>query len=134
MEKREIVSSRIDPSCFGLFPPLFFYLKNYTHLEVSIPTKTKMVHTEPAMETAVEKQEVNMERVTSNNYTSDGTKSESPIFEEPRAAPTTSITPFVAPDGGLKAWSAVLGGFLCQFASFGFLNVYVVHPPILREF
>ena len=75
------------------------------------------------METPVEKQEANMESITSNNHTSDEPKSEGAIFEEPPAAPTTVTTPFVAPDGGLKAWSAVLGGFLCQFASFGFLNV-----------
>ena len=86
-----------------------------------------MVNTEPPVETPVEKPiekpEVNMDSVTSDNNTSDGAKSGSPVFEEPGAAPTAVLTPWVAPNGGLKAWSAVLGGFLCQFASFGFLNV-----------
>lgn len=29
---------------------------------------------------------------------------------------------FVPPNGGLKAWLCVLGGFCCQFCSFGFVN------------
>jgi hypothetical protein len=126
-EKHEIVSIKIDPSCFDIFPPLFIHLKYYTYLEVSIPIKTKMAHTESSMETPVGKQEANLEGVASNNHTSDGTQSKSAILEEPRATPTIPITPFAAPNGGLKAWSAVLGGFLCQFASFGFLNVYVLY-------
>ena len=75
-----------------------------------------MVDTESSIETTVEKQEANMESITSNDHTSDGPKSEGAILQEPPAAPTAVITPFAAPDGGLKAWSAVLGGFLCQFA------------------
>ncbi|KAI9849205.1 MAG: hypothetical protein M1838_000225 [Thelocarpon superellum] len=31
-------------------------------------------------------------------------------------------TQAVPPDGGTQAWLAVLGGFLCQFCSFGFIN------------
>lgn len=89
------------------------------------------------METPVEKQEANLEGVASNNHTSDGTQSKSTILEEPQASPTIPTTPFAAPNGGLKAWSAVLGGFLCQFASFGFLNVYVLYPkacyPVLTN-
>ena len=42
---------------------------------------------------------------------------------EPKA--TTEQVP---PDGGLQAWLCVLGAFLCQFSSFGFLNAYVSNP------
>lgn len=30
------------------------------------------------------------------------------------------------PDGGLKAWSAVVGGFACLFCSFGWINCELV--------
>lgn len=30
------------------------------------------------------------------------------------------------PEEGLKAWLCVLGGFFCQFCSFGFLNALVI--------
>lgn len=40
------------------------------------------------------------------------------------ATPTdeAAITHQSPPNGGLKAWLCVLGAFLCQFCSFGFLN------------
>jgi hypothetical protein len=122
-KKFEIFSIRINPSRRHVFPPLFLFIKSYAYLEVSVPNKTEMVDTESPVETPAEKPEVNMDRISSDDNTADGTKSESPIFEEPGAAPATVLTPWVAPNGGVKAWSAVLGGFLCQFASFGFLNV-----------
>jgi hypothetical protein len=74
-------------------------------------------------EIPIEEEKATLERISSSNHAPVEPKSEGPIFEEPAATPATPIAPFAAPDGGWKAWSAVLGGFLCQFASFGFLNV-----------
>lgn len=35
------------------------------------------------------------------------------------------------PEEGLKAWLCVLGGFFCQFCSFGFLNAFVI--PVKKK-
>ncbi|KAL2128332.1 hypothetical protein VTI74DRAFT_9346 [Chaetomium olivicolor] len=45
-------------------------------------------------------------------------------------------SPFVPPDGGMRAWLSVAGGWLCQFCSFGFINAlgsfqYVYEKDIL---
>lgn len=82
-----------------------------------------MVDAESSREKPLEGQKTSLERVSSNSNSLEGPRSESAVFEESTGASTTPIIPFAAPNGGLKAWSAVLGGFLCQFASFGFLNV-----------
>jgi hypothetical protein len=42
-----------------------------------------------------------------------------------KAAPAASLAasvPSLAPDGGLQAWLAVLGGFCIVFSSFGWIN------------
>ena len=114
---------RIDTPCVSFHSPLFIHIENRTHLEISIPTKAKMVDATASEEIPIEGQTADLERISPRNHTSDGPKSEGAIFKEPTVAAATPIAPFIAPNGGLKAWSAVLGGFLCQFASFGFLNV-----------
>lgn len=37
--------------------------------------------------------------------------------------PSSGLDPADFPDGGLKAWSVVLGGWCCLFTSFGWINV-----------
>ncbi|KAF2669308.1 MFS general substrate transporter [Microthyrium microscopicum] len=56
-------------------------------------------------------------------------------INSPTPAPVS--VPYVAPDGGWKAWSTVAGGFFCQFASFGFINAlgtfqYIYETNILK--
>ncbi|KAL2165668.1 hypothetical protein VTG60DRAFT_4051 [Thermothelomyces hinnuleus] len=56
--------------------------------------------------------------------------------QEPSMAPAP--VPFVPPDGGMRAWLTVAGGWLCQFCSFGFINAlgsfqYVYEKEILPD-
>lgn len=64
-----------------------------------------------------------LEQQRAHNQYECGLKREGSNLAGHRLPKSTSESSFVAPNGGYKAWAAVAGGFLCQFASFGFLNV-----------
>lgn len=42
--------------------------------------------------------------------------------EKPRGPPPGAFDPRQNPDGGLKAWLCVVGGFCALFCSFGWIN------------
>ena len=42
--------------------------------------------------------------------------------EKPQVPPPGAFNPMENPDGGLKAWLCVLGGFCTLFCSFGWIN------------
>ena len=46
-----------------------------------------------------------------------------PVLDEEKIS-TPKASPFISdpPDGGIKAWSVVLGAWCCLFASFGWVN------------
>ncbi|KAF4633953.1 hypothetical protein G7Y89_g4162 [Cudoniella acicularis] len=73
-----------------------------------------------------------VESKPADNGSSDGSKGEELVLEG-TSAPKPAPQGFVAPNGGLAAWSAVAGGFLCQFASFGFLNVLGIFQTQYQE-
>lgn len=52
--------------------------------------------------------------------------------ENPEANPTPVNTSSAPPDGGLRAWSVVFGGFSALVCTFGYLNSfgYVVNIPL----
>jgi MCP family monocarboxylic acid transporter-like MFS transporter 10 len=79
-----------------------------------------MANIEASNKKKVEEKKNSLERYPSNSQSADGTTSDSTIFED---APAATTAPVMVLNGGFAAWSAVAGGFLCQFASFGFLNV-----------
>lgn len=109
-----------DPSCFSLLSPLFVSPERLAHLEIPTPTAEEMADSQGQKEKLGRKSSAVEQRPADDNFT-DGSKSEGSISENsPKPAAPVG---FVAPNGGYKAWSAVVGGFLCQFASFGFLNV-----------
>jgi len=39
-----------------------------------------------------------------------------------KGLPALPFNPADIPDGGLQAWSVVIGGFCCMFVSFGWIN------------
>ncbi|KAF1816712.1 putative monocarboxylate permease [Eremomyces bilateralis CBS 781.70] len=45
-----------------------------------------------------------------------------PIEKKPSAGPAAAFDPSAFPDGGLKAWTVVIGAFACLFCSFGWIN------------
>jgi hypothetical protein len=47
------------------------------------------------------------------------------------AAPRPSLSEF--PDGGLKAWSVVVGGWCCLFCSYGWINVIGLFQTYYQE-
>lgn len=50
--------------------------------------------------------------------------------EKPQGPPPGAFDPRQNPDGGLKAWLCVLGGFCALFCSFGWINWCVgLHTP-----
>lgn len=71
----------------------------------------------------VEEQSATMEQGPAHLNAANMSKGEGLILESLPAHEPAAPIGVVAPDGGYKAWAAVVGGFLCQFASFGFLNV-----------
>lgn len=120
-----------DPSCFDLRSPLFVTSESLTHLEVSTPATNEMANSQGQIPKVQRESDV-MEQRRADSDSTNGSKNESSV---PKSFPSSELTtpmPFVAPDGGYKAWSAVAGGFLCQFASFGFLNVCVFLLLIFR--
>jgi hypothetical protein len=44
------------------------------------------------------------------------------VPEKPQGPPPGAFNPMENPDGGLKAWLCVLGGFCSLFCSFGWIN------------
>lgn len=47
---------------------------------------------------------------------------EQAVSEKPQGPPPGAFDPRQNPDGGLKAWLTVLGGFCALFCSFGWIN------------
>ncbi|SPQ18373.1 dfe21af9-f4b4-4e4c-8033-167559d72090 [Thermothielavioides terrestris] len=65
------------------------------------------------------------------------TGTSTPPLDTPEA-PAPRPEEFVPPDGGVRAWLTVAGGWLCQFCSFGFINAlgtfqYVYEKEILPD-
>lgn len=52
---------------------------------------------------------------------------------KPVGPPPGAFNPMENPDGGLKAWSVVLGGFCCLFCSFGWINSMLFVDGCIRE-
>jgi hypothetical protein len=123
-KSRETSHNQLDPSCFSLLSPLFISSQRLTHLEVPTPTTEKMADAQD-QEEKLERKTTTMEQRPADDNSSSRSKSEGSISEGSPTPKTAAPVGFVAPNGGYKAWSAVAGGFLCQFASFGFLNVSV---------
>jgi hypothetical protein len=63
-------------------------------------------------------------------------KSELEPAPDVEAAPAEPVagkqSAFTVPDGGLEAWSVVLGGWLALFATFGYVNGAPPFPPFIR--
>lgn len=57
---------------------------------------------------------------------------EEPRVEEPKPESPKPNTEF--PDGGLKAWLAVLGAFFGLFVSFGWTNCATISPCCCLEY
>jgi hypothetical protein len=119
-KNRQTRHTEPDPSCFSLLSPLFVSPQRLAHLEISTPTAEEMADPQGQEEKFDRKSSAVEQRPADDNSTN-GSKSEGSISESAPKPPAP--VGFVASDGGYKAWSAVMGGFLCQFASFGFLNV-----------
>ena len=51
--------------------------------------------------------------------------------EQMSVADTPQSIPRVQFNGGSKAWASVVGAFLLQFCSLGYLNAYVFPPNLL---
>lgn len=62
---------------------------------------------------------------TSATSTTSRSTVRSPVIDHEKQdapVPPTGPNPADFPDGGLKAWSVVLGAWCCLFASFGWIN------------
>jgi hypothetical protein len=122
-KSRRVGHNEVDPSCFSLLSPLFISPQRLAHLEVSAPAAEEMANVQGQKE-KLERKTTTVEQRPTDDNSMRGSKSEGSISEDSRTPkPVGPVVGFVAPNGGYKAWSAVVGGFLCQFASFGFLNV-----------
>lgn len=118
-----------DPSCFSLLSPLFIPAGRLTHVEIPAQGREKMAsipstREKPQLELEEKESFVEQKRQPDNHSTS-GFKSDGSISEGSNSPQKLAPVAYTAPNGGYLAWSAVAGGFLCQFASFGFLNVWV---------
>ncbi|KAE8153688.1 MFS general substrate transporter [Aspergillus avenaceus] len=58
---------------------------------------------------------------------------DSESMSEPKDSPVDEQLPRPVPEEGVKAWLCVLGGFFCQFCSFGFLNACGVFQLYYKE-
>lgn len=69
----------------------------------------------------IDESDVEADQVTTSND-EDAIKSEDGKASSHKEGLSSTIQPPGPPDGGLAAWSVVLGGFVTLFCSFGFLN------------
>jgi len=116
-----------DPSCFSLLSPLFIPAERLTHVEIPAQGREKMAalpSREGKLQLDLEEKDTAVEQKQQPyNHPTSGFKSDGSISEGSNSLQKSVPVAYVAPNGGYLAWSAVAGGFLCQFASFGFLNV-----------
>lgn len=60
--------------------------------------------------------------VAANNEKEQDSDVENGVPQKPTQGPPAIFDPRNNPDGGLKAWLCVLGGFCVLFCSFGWIN------------